>query len=107
MHMPKHNAGSSITPVSVQLQAAELLFGANGRPHDYLQAALFRLLAVGFVGAAAENWVLKVLPAFSIDLADFLILDWTAVTNVYQTCSAAACAHHKLFSNLLFGLAKL
>ena len=42
------------------LQAAELLFGANGRPHDYLQAALFRLLAVGFVGAAAENWVLKV-----------------------------------------------
>ncbi|KAL3151759.1 hypothetical protein ABBQ38_012736 [Trebouxia sp. C0009 RCD-2024] len=39
--------------------AAELLFGANGRPHDYLQAALFRLLAVGFVGAAAENWVLK------------------------------------------------
>lgn len=38
---------------------AELLFGTNGQPHDYLQAALFRLLAVGFVGAAAENWVLK------------------------------------------------
>ena len=42
------------------MQVAELLFGANGRPHDYLQEALFRLLAVGFVGAAAENWVLKV-----------------------------------------------
>lgn len=42
------------------LQAAELLFGPAGRPHDYLQEALMRLLAVGFVGAAAENWVLKV-----------------------------------------------
>lgn len=39
--------------------AAELLFGPAGRPHDYLQEALMRLLAVGFVGAAAENWVLK------------------------------------------------
>lgn len=46
--------------IKVCLQAAELLFGANGRPHDYLQAALFRLVAVGFLGAAAENWVLKV-----------------------------------------------
>ena len=53
----------SVTPVSVQLQAAELLFGAHGQPHDYLQAALFRLLAVGFAGAAVENWVLKVLLA--------------------------------------------
>ena len=59
----KYAAGFTVTPVSVQLQAAELLFGANGQPHDYLQAALFRLLGVGFVGAAAENWVLKVLPA--------------------------------------------
>lgn len=42
------------------LQAAELLFGAAGRPHDYLQEALFRLLAVGFLAAASENWVLKV-----------------------------------------------
>ncbi len=42
------------------LQAAELLFGPAGRPHDYLQEALFRLLAVGFVGAASQNWILKV-----------------------------------------------
>lgn len=42
------------------LQAAELLFGSAGRPHDYLQEALFRLLAVGFVGAASQNWILKV-----------------------------------------------
>ena len=42
------------------VQAAELLFGAAGRPHDYLQEVLFRLVAVGFIGAAAQNWVLKV-----------------------------------------------
>lgn len=80
--LPKHDAGSSIKPVAVQLQAAELLFGANGRPHDYLQGALFRLLAVGFVGAAAENWVLKVLPALFIHLADFASTDWTVATSV-------------------------
>lgn len=46
--------------LSCVLQAAELLFGSAGRPHDYLQEALFRLLAVGFVGAASQNWILKV-----------------------------------------------
>ncbi len=46
--------------LSCGLQAAELLFGSAGRPHDYLQEALFRLLAVGFVGAASQNWILKV-----------------------------------------------
>lgn len=42
------------------MQAAELLFGAAGRPHDYLQETLLRLLGVGFFGAATQNWVLKV-----------------------------------------------
>ena len=42
------------------MQAAELLFGAAGRPHDYLQDTLLRLVAVGFLGAATQNWVLKV-----------------------------------------------
>lgn len=48
------------TKLSCVLQAAELLFGPAGRPHDYLQEALFRLLAVGFIGAASQNWILKV-----------------------------------------------
>ena len=42
------------------MQAAELLFGAAGRPHDYLQETLLRLVGVGFLGAATQNWVLKV-----------------------------------------------
>lgn len=42
------------------VQAAELLFGAAGRPHDYLQETLLRLVGVGFWGAATQNWVLKV-----------------------------------------------
>ena len=42
------------------VQAAELLFGAAGRPHDYLQETLLRLVGVGFLGAATQNWVLKV-----------------------------------------------
>lgn len=42
------------------MQAAELLFGAAGQPHDYLQETLLRLVGVGFLGAATQNWVLKV-----------------------------------------------
>ena len=42
------------------LQAGELLFGAAGRPHDYLQEALFRLVGVGLLGISTQNWVLKV-----------------------------------------------
>lgn len=42
------------------VQAAELFYGAAGRPHDYLQETLLRLVGVGFLGAATQNWVLKV-----------------------------------------------
>ena len=50
------------------LQAGELLFGAAGRPHDYLQETLFRLVGVGFLGISTQNWVLKVC-LFGLDLS--------------------------------------
>ncbi|DBB12070.1 TPA: hypothetical protein ACH3X3_006183 [Trebouxia sp. C0006] len=52
-------AGAAAFAAVAPHMAAELLFGSAGRPHDYLQEALFRLLAVGFVGAASQNWILK------------------------------------------------
>ena len=42
------------------LQVAELFFGADAHPHDYLHEVLFRLLAVGWIGAATQNLVNKV-----------------------------------------------
>lgn len=41
-------------------QVADLFFGADAYPHDYLHEVLFRLLAVGWVGAATQNLVNKV-----------------------------------------------
>ncbi len=41
-------------------QVADLLFGADAHPHDYLHEVLFRLLAVGWIGAATQNLVNKV-----------------------------------------------
>lgn len=41
------------------MQAAELLFGADALPHDYLHEALFRILAVGWLGAATSFLVNK------------------------------------------------
>ena len=42
------------------MQAAELFFGADAHPHDYLHEVLFRLLAVGWIAAATQNLVNKV-----------------------------------------------
>lgn len=42
------------------MQVAELFFGADAHPHDYLHEVLFRLLAVGWIGAATQNLVNKV-----------------------------------------------
>jgi predicted nucleic acid-binding Zn finger protein len=41
-------------------QVADLFFGADAYPHDYLHEVLFRLLAVGWIGAATQNLVNKV-----------------------------------------------
>ena len=41
------------------MQAAELLFGGDALPHDYLHEALFRILAVGWLGAATSFLVNK------------------------------------------------
>ena len=65
------------------LQAAELLFGSAGHPHDYLQEALFRLLAVGFVGAASQNWILKV---------QHVLLDWyLAASHTHRNVISGIC----------------
>lgn len=41
-------------------QVADLFFGADAYPHDYLHEVLFWLLAVGWIGAATQNLVNKV-----------------------------------------------
>ena len=42
------------------LQAADIFFGSDAHPHDYLHEVLFRLVSVSWIGAAAQNLVNKV-----------------------------------------------
>lgn len=44
-------------------QVADVFFGSDAHPHDYLHEVLFRLLALGWIGAASQNLVNKVLIA--------------------------------------------
>lgn len=42
------------------VQAADLFFGADALPHDYLHEALFRLLAIGYIASGTSFLVNKV-----------------------------------------------
>lgn len=42
------------------MQAADLFFGADALPHDYLHEALFRLLAIGYIASGTSFLVNKV-----------------------------------------------
>ena len=42
------------------LQAADLFFGADALPHDYLHESLFRLLAIGYIASGTSFLVNKV-----------------------------------------------
>ena len=42
------------------IQAADVLFGSDAHPHDYLHEVLFRLVAVTWIAAASQNLVNKV-----------------------------------------------
>ena len=52
------------------LQVADVFFGSDAHPHDYLHEVLFRLLALGWIGAASQNLVNKV----SVMIAQIVIL---------------------------------
>lgn len=43
------------------VQVADIFFGSDAHPHDYLHEVLFRLVSVSWIGAAAQNLVNKVL----------------------------------------------
>ncbi|DBA97585.1 hypothetical protein WJX77_007635 [Trebouxia sp. C0004] len=69
---------------------ADLFFGADAYPHDYLHEVLFRLLAVGWIGAATQNVVNKA--AAENDMLDDVVhrranasLSFFAATNVFVT----------------------
>lgn len=42
------------------VQVADIFFGSDAHPHDYLHEVLFRLVSVSWIGAAAQNLVNKV-----------------------------------------------
>lgn len=46
--------------VCLHVQAADIFFGSDAHPHDYLHEVLFRLVSVSWIGAAAQNLVNKV-----------------------------------------------
>ena len=65
MHVARHIISVGLllidTEVSSCAQVADFLFGAQAGQYDYLQETLLRLLAVGWLGAAVQNLVNKVM----------------------------------------------
>ena len=52
--------GKHLWQLCVLSQAADLFFGADALPHDYLHESLFRLLAIGYVASGTSFLVNKV-----------------------------------------------